>query len=214
MENFGGFDPKPELSLADKKQRNIEVYNQTADQMAEKFSKIGPRIEDINKTFSKIDKDNPSVLEIGCGTGRDASEIAKHTNSYLGVDISEGMLEVAKQENPDLNFEVADIENFDIPKDTDVIFAFASLIHLPKEELAKVLDKAHESLSEEGLIYLSMKGADHYQEVEKTDQFGTRTYFHYSLEDLRQLVQKFEVLEERVVEFQSQHWVDLLIQKS
>ena len=66
-----------------KKQQTIETYNATAENMAKKFSDIGTRVEDIIQVFSYIQKDIPKVVEIGCGNGRDASEILKHTPNYL-----------------------------------------------------------------------------------------------------------------------------------
>jgi len=67
----------------DKKQQTIDTYNATAEQMAVKFSDLGPRMSDIQRAFSYVMKFAPRVMEIGCGNGRDAQEILKHTDQYL-----------------------------------------------------------------------------------------------------------------------------------
>lgn len=41
--------------------------------------------------------DGRSVLELGCGTGQSAMRLAPRAASYLGTDISEGMIAIARQ---------------------------------------------------------------------------------------------------------------------
>lgn len=67
----------------DNKQQTIDTYNATAERMAEKFNTIGARANDIKQTFEYIQKTSPRVVEIGCGNGRDATEILKYTSDYL-----------------------------------------------------------------------------------------------------------------------------------
>ncbi len=81
----------------DLKKQTIETYNKSVPALAKKFANFGPCIEDINRGFSCISKSNPNVLEIGCGYGREAKEILRLTDRYLGVDISETMIEMAKE---------------------------------------------------------------------------------------------------------------------
>jgi trans-aconitate methyltransferase len=126
----------------DRKKQNFDVYSQNASSFAEKFDRIGPRVADVREVFSLIPKENPSVLELGCGNGRDASEILKHTNNYLGIDFSPALVELARKANPKGNFQTADFEDFEFPKDLDAVFAFASLIHTPKEVQVAVLKRS------------------------------------------------------------------------
>ena len=68
----------------DKKTQTINTYDNSAEALAKKFDERGARILDIEETLSFIKTDNPHVFEIGCGNGRDALEILKRTNNYLG----------------------------------------------------------------------------------------------------------------------------------
>jgi trans-aconitate methyltransferase len=86
---------------------------------------------------------------------QDAVEIFKYTDNYLGIDISKNLIELAQQKIPKGDFKIADIENYDFPKNIDVIFAFASLIHVPKDSLKEILGKAYSSLNDGGIIRLS-----------------------------------------------------------
>lgn len=149
--------------------------------MAEYFQGIGSRVEDIDLALKLAgDPDNPKVLEIGCGDGRDAKEIVKRTKNYVGFDISEEFIRIAKDSIPTASFEVGDAVTYHYPKNLDVVFAFASLLHLSKEEVKDVLKKVHHSLKPGGIFYISLKLRPEYTEEVKEDQFGKRMFFFYN----------------------------------
>lgn len=197
----------------DKKSQTINTYNESAQSLADKFDAIGVRKEDIDETFALVQKDNPTVLEIGCGNGRDAQEILRHTNNYLGVDVSEELIRLAEQKVPNGQFVVADIEEYIMPTDLDAVFAFASLIHVPKESLKKILQSIYDSLDFDGVFRLSMKYAEEYKEDTKTDEFGTRTYYLYSDKDIEEMAQNFTVIKNKLNDAMGQKWVEVLLQK-
>lgn len=118
-----------------KKIQTINTYNNNVQLFSQKFDSLGPRINDIKEIFLLLNIADPYILEIGCGNGRDARELLKYTNNYLGIDISEKMIELARQKVPQARFLVADIENYQLPLGLDLIFASASLVHVPKESL-------------------------------------------------------------------------------
>jgi ubiquinone/menaquinone biosynthesis C-methylase UbiE len=87
------------------------------------------------------------VADVGCGTGRLVPYLASRGLSPRGVDLSPGMIEVARRDHPAFSFEVADLR--DLPF-TDASLAgvvcWYSLIFLPPQartvafaELARVL---------------------------------------------------------------------------
>ncbi len=197
----------------DNKNQTTNTYNESAVSLAKKFDELGARVSDIEETFSLISTENPFVLEIGCGNGRDAEEIIKRTDFYLGIDISERLVELAKQKVPKANFQIADIETFKFPKDLDIIFAFASLIHVQKEQLANVLARARTAFSENGVFRLSMKYADVYTETTREDEFGVRTYYLYSKQDIEKLASGFRVLKSELFEIRGQMWLEIILLK-
>lgn len=197
----------------DHKAETIDTYNKSADALARKFDSQGARTEDINYVFSFCSKGNPSVLEVGCGNGRDAEEICKRTNDYEGVDISEGLLSLAKKRLPERSFTLADIETFAFPSNVDIVFAFASLIHVPQESFARILQRVFSSLNNQGLIFISLKHSPEYQEITKMDEFGTRTYWHYSQGDIEKIAHKFSILSVSIKDVRGQAWMDVLLQK-
>lgn len=169
--------------------------------------------KDIKEILFLSAKTNPHILEIGCGNGRDAYEIVKHTNDYLGIDISEKLINLAYKKVPGAHFEVADIEDFVFPHDLDIIFAFASLIHVPKDSLKTILEKSHVALHKDGFFRISIKYADHYQEITKEDEFGIRTYYLYSLEDIQKLSKGYLIVKDEIEEKIGQKWLEVILKR-
>lgn len=191
--------------------QTIDTYNNTADWMAKKFDSQDARIDDIELAFSYLRKKSPRVVEVGCGSGRDAREILKRTKSYLGIDISEAMIRIARARNPKGRFLVADAEDFSFPR-TDLIFAFASLLHSNKAAVKRVLDRARGSLTAGGLVFLSLKLGPYRTEIKK-DIYGVRKFFYYTPELIKKLSPGFEAVYEDIQELRGQKWFTLILRK-
>ncbi len=164
------------------KEETINTYNKSAKELAEYFRGIGSRVDNIELAIKLAGSpQNPAILEIGCGDGRDAKEILKRTKNYVGFDISEELVKLAKIYAPNGTFEVADAATYDYAKhqNLDVVFAFASLLHLNKDEVRKVLHKVCDSLRLGGVLYVSMKYRPQYEEEVKKDEYGQRMFYYY-----------------------------------
>lgn len=197
-----------------KKEQTVDTYNKTALRMAEKFRNIGARTDDVEKAFRFAGKTNPVVLEIGCGDGRDAKEILKRTDKYLGIDISKSMIDIARQYVPGATFAVADVESYAFPDGLDLIFSFASLLHSDRESVKGVLERAHTALNTGGIFYISLK-CDQYREETKSDEFGTRTYYFYTPELIGELAGKrYEIVHRDFQELKGQKWFTLALRKN
>lgn len=170
------------------KQKTIDTYNKSALELAAYFSGIGARTDDIDTAFELVGSPkNARVVEIGCGDGRDAKDIVNKCEYYIGFDISVAMTEIAQQNVPSAEFVVADAVTFNFPNDLDIVFAFASLLHLDKGELKVVLDRVYDALRPDGVIFLSLKYRSAYESEIKKDQFGERLFFFYNEETITTL---------------------------
>jgi SAM-dependent methyltransferase len=196
----------------DTKSQTINTYNKSAQALADKFNQIGPRVSDIEKAFSYFPNKEGRVLEIGCGNGRDAKEILKHSSQYLGIDISSELVKIARKNTPNGHFEVYDIESYEFPKNIDIIFSFASLLHTDKENMGTILNKAYEALSTGGIFFISLKYADYHQET-LTDKFGTRTYYFYTPDLIAGLANKYKVIYQERQHVQGLDWFTIILQK-
>lgn len=88
--------------------------------------------------FAALVSDGP-VGDLGCGTGRITTYLAGLGLDVFGVDLTPGMIEVAKREYPELRFEVGSLFDLDL-KDGELAGALAwySLVHTPREDLPAV----------------------------------------------------------------------------
>lgn len=170
------------------KEKTVETYNKSAKELAEYFRGIGSREKDIDLAIKLAGQpNNPMILEIGCGDGRDAKEILKRTKYYKGFDISNKLVEIAREYVPGASIEVADAVNYDYPDKLDVVLAFASLLHLNKSDVKTVLKKVHKALKKGGTFMISLKLADSYKEEVKEDKFGARMFYFYNPQIIEEL---------------------------
>lgn len=174
----------------------LETYFKSADSLAEYYDSKGPRIEDIERAISLWGGSLPVVVEIGCGSGRDAQEIVKRTPYYVGFDISRAMVEKTREKlfggvvlQADLRYafesDASSANGEVIPDDVDIIFAFASLLHSDEEELTGVLKDAAQKLTPGGIFYISLKSGN--GKFTQEDEFGTRTFHLYQPDQIKQM---------------------------
>lgn len=198
----------------DKKTQTVTTYNTSAQALADKFDALGARKSDISAVFLSTEINEPVVLEIGCGNGRDAQEIFTYANNYTGIDVSEKLIELAQKKVPRAKFEVADIELYSFPKKYDVVFAFASLIHVSKDSFKEILIKIFDALNPGGIARISLKHNAVYAEETKQDEFGIRTYYYYSQKDIKELANKFKIVENETNELGGQTWLEVTLRKN
>ena len=99
---------------------------------------------------------NSSILDLGCGTGRDSKYFIDKGYEVTSID---GSYEMCKLAETLLNKEVEQINFLDInyTNEFDGIFACASLLHLSNQDLLIVLKKISNALKKEGILYTCFK---------------------------------------------------------
>ncbi|WP_241844853.1 class I SAM-dependent methyltransferase [Streptomyces silvensis] len=87
------------------------------------------------------------VADVGCGPGRITAYLHGLGVDALGVDLSPGMIEVARRDHPDLRFDLGTMTDLGLA-DTSMagLLAWYSLIHVPDEEIGTVLSHFHRVL--------------------------------------------------------------------
>ncbi len=100
------------------------------------------------------------ILEIGCGTGKFTEILKQKANRICAVDLSAGMLEMAKQRNPSgVEFYHEDCESLESFADNtfDVVTAFNAFSYFPNKE--KALAAIRRVLKKGGIFFdLDMNG--------------------------------------------------------
>ena len=205
--------------MADHSKTTIETYDRSAAQMAQHFQNYADGVvrKEIEKTFALAgNPENARVVEIGCGAGKDAAEIVNRCSWYEGFDPSAGLLEIARQALPDVSFKQADALSYQYPENLNIVFAFASLLHLEREEFAAVCEKIAQALCPDGVFCLILKEAESYRSELQLDKFGERMFYFYNPKLVRQLAgnqfkQVFEAHE--LVGPEQKPWFTIILRK-
>lgn len=81
------------------------------------------------------------VADVGCGPGHVTARLHKLGVDAFGIDVSPGMIGVARNDHPELRFEVGSMTDLHLA-DASIAgaLAFWSLIHVPDDEVPAVLD--------------------------------------------------------------------------
>lgn len=111
------------------------MFNTTAKKYVEYF---GDDWEFINSVIFK-----GKVLDLGCGSGYISKYIADNNLNPVGIDFSDKMIEIAKQNYPDIPFfkmNIADVDKTFEENAFDGLLAIYILYFIPKEQIDIVLE--------------------------------------------------------------------------
>lgn len=79
------------------------------------------------------------VADVGCGPGRITAHLSELGVDAFGIDLSPGMIEVARRDHPGLRFELGSMTDLDLADGSMAgLVAWYSLIHIPDSEIRSV----------------------------------------------------------------------------
>jgi len=185
------------------KETTKQSYEMTAKVFSQNVAHLAPS-ESIEK-FIALLPPQPKIIDIGCGSGRDAKIFTEKGIDVLGVDFSSHLLEIAKEHAPLARFELMDIEKLDLPEASfDGVWAACSLLHISKQEFPSVLKQIHSLLKKEGSLYLTLKKGvgERLEKDTRYDGNPEKFWSYFEEDELRNLIQtaKFKILELTTVE--------------
>jgi ubiquinone/menaquinone biosynthesis C-methylase UbiE len=139
----------------------MEVFDQLAEKYQGEHSN-NPFQAALIERIGTLLPAGTSVLDLGCGTGvPTAKALTDSGHRVVGVDISEGMLRLAREQVPAAEFVHADVK--DLPADFgpfDAATAFFSLLMLSKADINHVLAKTAGWVKPGGYLGLGMVNFD------------------------------------------------------
>ncbi|OSM01990.1 class I SAM-dependent methyltransferase [Magnetofaba australis] len=123
------------------------------------------------------------ILEFGCGPGRDVAWFASQGHRVVGLD---GCASFCRMAHELTGAEVwrQDFLNLDLPPERfDGVFANASLFHIPRAHLTRVLTQLQQTLKPGGVLFSSNpRGAE---EGWRGERYGTYLEYEPFCEHLR-----------------------------
>jgi ubiquinone/menaquinone biosynthesis C-methylase UbiE len=101
------------------------------------------------------------VLDAGCGAGRMARYLTDRGLVVTGVDLSPGMLQMARRDHPDLDVREGSLTELPFAAETfDGILLWYSLIHLTDAELPVALAEVARVVRRGGLVLAALQVGD------------------------------------------------------
>lgn len=198
------------------------TYNKIAKDWMEDHERDTWWIEGTDKYLSFF-KSNEHILDIGCGGGEKSKYFVKKGFGVTGIDFSDEMIKLAKEQVSAAKFFVKDIkqplgfENF-----FDGVFAQAVLLHIPKDEVIDVLKNITTSLKLKGYFYVAVKelrqgGKD--EETVKESDYGfeyERFFSYFTLDELKECVEAIglKVIYEIITPSGKTNWIQIVAEKS
>ena len=140
-------------------QETIDRYNIKKTEITKLHKSLTPHelYAEISKQFPK----GSSVLDVGCGTGRDCAWLAQNGFRPLGADASFGMLESAKLECPGVSFINDSLPNLlKIENETfDNVLCSAVIMHLQENDIALAISNLLRVVRKNGVVIITYRGS-------------------------------------------------------
>ena len=192
--------------------QNIEYYNKNADAFYE--STVNTDMSEWQNRFLKHIPAGGRILDAGCGSGRDSKAFIKQGYSVVAFDASKEMCQKASeligQEVWQMKFEEMSFDD-----EFDGVWACASLLHVYENDLPKVLNKIHQALKEQGILYVSFK----YGEGERDR--GERYFTDFTEESIKPILimSGFTIIDSRITpdirpEKENEQWTNVIARKN
>lgn len=136
------------------KKETITYYDRKANAFAQDTAHADVSI--MLKEFVEPLPAGASILDWGCGSGRDSRAMLDMGFSVTSTDASKAMCSKAS-ELFGIDAICENFDDLDVDGKFDGIWACASLLHVSMADLPDVLKRAKRALQDEGVLYMSFK---------------------------------------------------------
>lgn len=193
--------------------KTIDYYENNADAFAAGTIKV--KFTDIQERFLSFLPDGGTILDFGCGAGRDTKYFIDRGYVVDAADGSEKLCETARKYT---GTEVRHMlfSELDAEKKYDGIWACASILHLPKDELKSVFAKMIKAVRPGGVIYSSFKYGtfEGYRNGRYFTDFTMESFRNF-LEGFPEVAMKEEWISSDVRPGRGdEKWLNLILQRS
>jgi SAM-dependent methyltransferase len=141
--------------------------------------------------FSSLIPENGSILDAGCGSGRDANWFSEKGFKATAIDASSALIDLARKNFPKLDARVMDIMDLSsLPKESfEGIWFRAVPLHIPKDKAALLLKQLQPLLKFGGILFIVVKKGEGEKIVNDPRYSNSERYFSlYSQEQIEELL--------------------------
>lgn len=153
-------------------------YDNVAKEYAQRHSHSSPQVDKLREEFLSMLPSGGSILDVGSGPGRDAIYFDRLGYEVVATDISPQMIShVMASIGPRSSAIVLRAQELYFENDFNGVWAMASLIHIPEEEMLNALKRIARALKPGGIFMANMLqgvGTPDVGEIEAKGRFFNR----------------------------------------
>jgi len=136
----------------------LNFYGKNSREITEKYENLD--MENLHQKLIEVFSKKDNLLELGCGSGRDAAYLISRGYNVTVSDGSQNMLNEAFKLHPELtkNYCIIRLPNkFLYPKESfSGVYAIAVLMHLKIQEIGMVIEEISRILTKDGKFFFSV----------------------------------------------------------
>lgn len=191
-------------------EESIATYDADPERFADQYEAI-----DVRRYVDWMCEHLPvgsAIVDVGSGSGRDTATFQALGYETIGVEISEGMLDIARKLHPEALFRHGDARALPLNDDSmDGVWAMASLVHLGSTDVRRALCEFGRVLKPGGFVFVSLPTA---AGASWRTEHGQRRWFPYlKAEIVRALMEQAEFVIDGFEEAEGIHsgsWINVL----
>lgn len=134
--------------------KTLDYYNQNADKFI--LGTLDVDMMTIQNKFISYIPEGGTILDLGCGSGRDSLFFIQKGYDVTAID---GSVEICRQAEKNIGKPVKNMtfDKLNYNSQFDGIWACATLLHVPSNEIRDVIGKIVDALKTGGYFYCSFK---------------------------------------------------------
>ena len=166
--------------------KTIDYYNENAETFYQRT--VGLDLIEIYEKFLKQVPDSCTILDVGCGSGRDTLYFLNNGYEVISIDASSEMVKLSSKLTKQ-NTSLLRIEDIGFKDQFEGIWACASLLHIDESKTTDVYHKLRAAMKMNGCCYASYKYGN------GTEVREGRYYSHYDEDSFQKMFENIKGLE-------------------
>lgn len=191
---------------------SVNFYNENAENFFSQTVRADMGLL-YEKFLFKLPTTKGKILDLGCGSGRDSKHFKELGFEVVALDLSE---ELAKKASEYIGQKVIvqDMRDLEFEDEFIGVWACASILHLPVDDIEIVFKKVFKSLKKDGIFYLSFKYGenDYIKDGREFTCFTEEKFIKCFPEYIDNIIDIFQTSDVRVGR-EEEKWFNIIMRK-